>query len=112
MKEKEKKKSKRQKNAPFVYSISLEIIVSIVLAGVIFGVVIGGYINDVFGRRIATIIFYYWISIPLNIAEVSLFEIKGELVNTNCLIITGGQFLFYVINYSLIRVSFTDLLIN
>ncbi|XP_016182617.1 inositol transporter 1-like, partial [Arachis ipaensis] len=105
------------------------------LVGAIFGAAIGGYINDVFGRRIATIIAdlsfiigsvimalapnpmliivgrflvglgvgFASITAPLYIAEVSPSEIRGGLVSANCLMITGGQFLSYVINYGLTR---------
>ncbi|XLU31994.1 hypothetical protein S245_068060, partial [Arachis hypogaea] len=116
-----------------------EIIVSMALVGAIFGAAIGGYINDVFGRRIATIIAdlsfiigsvimalapnpmliivgrflvglgvgFASITAPLYIAEVSPSEIRGGLVSANCLMITGGQFLSYVINYGLTRVPGT-----
>ncbi|XP_057734818.1 inositol transporter 1-like [Arachis stenosperma] len=122
-----------------ITSLKLEIIVSMALVGAIFGAAIGGYINDVFGRRIATIIAdvsfiigsvimalapnpmliivgrflvglgvgFASITAPLYIAEVSPSEIRGGLVSANCLMITGGQFLSYVINYGLTRVPGT-----
>ncbi|MED6130875.1 Integrin alpha chain-like protein (Alpha-int1) [Stylosanthes scabra] len=116
-----------------------EVIVSMALAGAIFGAAIGGYINDLLGRRIATMtadvsfiagsvtmavapspvviivgrflvglgVGFASITAPLYIAEVSPSEIRGGLVSANCLMITGGQFLSYVINYGLTKVPGT-----
>ncbi|RYQ93179.1 hypothetical protein Ahy_B09g099460 [Arachis hypogaea] len=46
------------------------------------------------------------------IVKVSPSEIRGGLISANCLMITSGQFLSYIINYGLTRVSFTNLQIN
>ncbi|XP_061370026.1 inositol transporter 1-like isoform X2 [Gastrolobium bilobum] len=56
-----------------------ETIVSMALVGAIIGASTGGWINDVFGQS-------------------SPAEIRGSLVSTNVLMITGGQFLSYLIN--------------
>lgn len=45
------------------------------------------------------------VTAPVYIAEVSPSEIRGGLVSANNLMITGGQFLSYVINYGLTRVT-------
>lgn len=42
---------------------------------------------------------------PLYISEVSPHRIRGALVSTNGLLITGGQFLSYLINLAFIHVS-------
>ncbi|XP_025661998.1 inositol transporter 1-like [Arachis hypogaea] len=47
------------------------------------------------------------ITAPMYIAEVSPSEIRGGLVSVNCLMITTGQFLSFVINYGLTRVPGT-----
>ncbi|MED6110707.1 Integrin alpha chain-like protein (Alpha-int1) [Stylosanthes scabra] len=44
---------------------------------------------------------------PVYIAEVSPSEIRGGLVGFNALMITGGQFLSFVINYGLTKVPGT-----
>ncbi|KAL9666424.1 hypothetical protein QQ045_000755 [Rhodiola kirilowii] len=107
-----------------------ETIVSMAVAGAIFGAAIGGWMNDKFGRRKsilgADIVFFLgaivmaaapapWVIIigrilvglgvgmasmtsPLYISEASPARIRGALVSTNGLLITGGQFLSYLIN--------------
>ena len=50
------------------------------------------------------------VSAPVYIAEVSPSEIGGGLVSANVLMITGGQFLSFVINYGLTRVSLANFL--
>ncbi|KAJ0017724.1 hypothetical protein Pint_09489 [Pistacia integerrima] len=112
-----------------------ETIVSMAVAGAIFGAGIGGWINDRFGRRIsilaADILFFVgaivmavapapWMIIlgrilvglgvgmasmtsPLYISEASPARIRGALVSTNGLLITGGQFLSYLINLGFTR---------
>ncbi|QHO21390.1 inositol transporter 1-like [Arachis hypogaea] len=47
------------------------------------------------------------VTAPMYIAEVSPSEIRGGLVSINCLMITTGQFLSFVINYGLTRVPGT-----
>ncbi|KAL4307285.1 hypothetical protein AHAS_Ahas16G0263000 [Arachis hypogaea] len=47
------------------------------------------------------------VTAPMYIAEVSPSEIRGGLVSVNCLMITTGQFLSFVINYGLTRVPGT-----
>ncbi|TYI23694.1 hypothetical protein ES332_A06G182400v1 [Gossypium tomentosum] len=107
-----------------------EVIVSMAVAGAIFGAAFGGWINDRFGRKlsilVADILFFVgaivmalapapWMIIigrifvglgvgmasmtaPLYISEASPARIRGALVSTNGLLITGGQFLSYLIN--------------
>ncbi|KAL2329445.1 hypothetical protein Fmac_017026 [Flemingia macrophylla] len=107
-----------------------ETIVSMAIAGAIVGAAIGGWINDAYGRKKATlfadVIFtagailmaaapdpYVLIlgrllvglgvgvasvTAPVYIAEASPSEIRGSLVSTNVLMITGGQFLSYLVN--------------
>lgn len=113
-----------------------ETIVSMSLVGAIIGAVVGGWINDTWGRKRATLIadaFFIIGSLvmsaapdplvliigrfliglcvgvasvtsPVYIAEVSPSEIRGGLVSTNVLMITGGQFLSYLVN-----LAFTEL---
>ncbi|TMX02610.1 hypothetical protein EJD97_020775 [Solanum chilense] len=112
-----------------------ETIVSMAVAGAIFGAATGGWLNDKFGRRlsilIADVLFFVgalvmalapapWLIIvgrifvgfgvgmasmtaPLYISEASPHKIRGALVSMNGLLITGGQFLSYLIN-----LAFTD----
>ncbi|CAK7323272.1 unnamed protein product [Dovyalis caffra] len=107
-----------------------ETIVSMAVAGAIFGAAFGGYMNDKWGRRVAIlaadVVFFFgaivmavapnpWIIVigrilvglgvgmasmtaPLYISEASPARIRGALVSTNGLLITGGQFLSYLIN--------------
>ncbi|OMO64710.1 Sugar/inositol transporter [Corchorus olitorius] len=107
-----------------------EVIVSMAVAGAIFGAGVGGWINDRFGRKIsiliADVLFFVgailmavapapWMIIigrifvglgvgmasmtaPLYISEASPARIRGALVATNGLLITGGQFISYLIN--------------
>ncbi|KAL3351207.1 hypothetical protein AABB24_019687 [Solanum stoloniferum] len=112
-----------------------ETIVSMAVAGAIFGAATGGWLNDKFGRKlsilIADVLFFAgalvmamapapWVIIvgrifvglgvgmasmtaPLYISEASPHKIRGALVSMNGLLITGGQFLSYLIN-----LAFTD----
>ncbi|XLR28297.1 hypothetical protein S83_056197 [Arachis hypogaea] len=50
---------------------------------------------------------FAFVTAPMYIAEVSPSEIRGGLVSVNCLMITTGQFLSFVINYGLTRVPGT-----
>ncbi|KAI6705911.1 hypothetical protein NL676_008873 [Syzygium grande] len=107
-----------------------ESIVSMAVAGAIIGAVIGGWMNDRFGRRSAILVadFLFFIGAvimasalnpalliigrvfvglgvgmasmtsPLYISEASPAKIRGALVSTNGFLITGGQFLSYLIN--------------
>lgn len=107
-----------------------ELIVSMAVAGAIFGAGFGGWINDRFGRKIsllgADVLFFIgaiimaiapqpWVIIlgrifvglgvgmasmtaPLYISEASPAKIRGALVSANGFLITGGQFLAYLIN--------------
>lgn len=47
------------------------------------------------------------VTAPVYIAEVSPSEIRGGLVSANTLMVTGGQFLSFIVNYGLTRVSTT-----
>ncbi|XP_071731841.1 inositol transporter 4-like [Rutidosis leptorrhynchoides] len=112
-----------------------ETIVSMAVAGAIFGAAIGGWVNDRFGRKrsimSADVVFCIgavvmalaptpWVIIigrllvgfgvgmasmtaPLYISEASPARIRGALVSTNGLLITGGQFLSYLINLAFTR---------
>ncbi|KAL5574933.1 hypothetical protein UlMin_016632 [Ulmus minor] len=107
-----------------------ETIVSMAVAGAIFGAAIGGWMNDAFGRKksilVADVVFFFgaivmaiapspWVIIvgrilvglgvgmasmtsPLYISEASPARIRGALVSTNGLLITGGQFLSFLVN--------------
>ncbi|OIW19781.1 hypothetical protein TanjilG_27320 [Lupinus angustifolius] len=107
-----------------------ETIVSMAVAGAIFGAGIGGWMNDKVGRKksilLADVLFFIgaivmaiapapWVIIigrvlvglgvgmasmtsPLYISEASPTRIRGALVCINGLLITGGQFLSYLIN--------------
>ncbi|KAK6265079.1 hypothetical protein SCA6_020513 [Theobroma cacao] len=107
-----------------------EVIVSMAVAGAIFGAAFGGWMNDRFGRKLSILVadalFFVgaivmalapapWMIIlgrifvglgvgmasmtaPLYISEASPARIRGALVSTNGLLITGGQFLSYLIN--------------
>ena len=44
------------------------------------------------------------VSVPLYISEASPAKIRGALVSTNSLMITGGQFLSYLINLAFTKV--------
>lgn len=100
------------------------------IVGAIIGAAAGGWINDAYGRKKATlladIIFTLGaivmaaapdpyvlilgrllvglgvgvasVTAPVYIAEASPSEIRGGLVSTNVLMITGGQFLSYLVN--------------
>lgn len=48
---------------------------------------------------------------PLYISEASPARIRGALVSTNGFLITGGQFLAYLINLAFTRVSSTSTII-
>lgn len=105
--------------------------------GAIIGAVFGGWINDTFGRKKATlfadVIFVAGsvvmaaapdpyvlifgrllvglgigvasVTAPVYISEASPTEVRGGLVSTNVLMITGGQFLSYLVNLAFTEVS-------
>ncbi|KAF7807225.1 inositol transporter 1-like [Senna tora] len=123
------------KNSSFLQ----ETIVSMALVGAIIGAAAGGWINDVFGRKKATLLADVIFAIgaiimavapdpyvlivgrlfvgvgvgiasvtaPVYIAEASPSEIRGGLVSTNVLMITGGQFLSYLLNLAFTEVPGT-----
>ncbi|RDX66102.1 Inositol transporter 1, partial [Mucuna pruriens] len=116
-----------------------ETIVGMAIAGAIIGAATGGWINDAYGRKKATlfadVIFTLGailmaaapdpyvlilgrllvglgvgiasVTAPVYIAEASPSEIRGSLVSTNVLMITGGQFLSYLINLAFTRLPGT-----
>ncbi|KAK1400519.1 Inositol transporter 1 [Heracleum sosnowskyi] len=116
-----------------------ETIVSMALVGAIIGAAAGGWINDAYGRKRATLLadvifiigslgmaaapdpyvlifgrFLVGLGIgtasvtaPMYIAEASPSEIRGGLVSTNVLMITGGQFLSYLVNLAFTEVPGT-----
>ncbi|XP_004296737.1 PREDICTED: inositol transporter 1 isoform X1 [Fragaria vesca subsp. vesca] len=116
-----------------------ETIVSMAIVGAIIGAAAGGWINDAYGRKKATLLAdvvfalgaivmaaapdpYVLIlgrllvglgvgvasvTAPVYIAEASPSEIRGGLVSTNVLMITGGQFLSYLVNLGFTEVPGT-----
>ncbi|EOY07025.1 Inositol transporter 1 isoform 2 [Theobroma cacao] len=116
-----------------------ETIVSMALVGAMIGAASGGWINDAYGRKKATLLadvvftagaivmavapdpyilimgrFLVGLGVgtasvtaPVYIAEASPSEIRGELVSTNVLMITGGQFLSYLVNLAFTQVQGT-----
>ncbi|KAL3642092.1 Integrin alpha chain-like protein (Alpha-int1) [Castilleja foliolosa] len=114
-----------------------ETIVSMAIVGAIIGAAVGGWINDTFGRKRATlyadVVFALGsivmaaapdpyvlifgrlliglgvgvasVTAPVYIAEASPSEIRGGLVSTNVLMITGGQFLSYLVNLAFTEYS-------
>ncbi|KAL3506698.1 hypothetical protein ACH5RR_032080 [Cinchona calisaya] len=116
-----------------------ETIVSMALLGAMTGAAVGGWINDAFGRKKATlsadVVFAVGsivmavapgpyvlilgrllvglgvgvasVTAPVYIAEASPSEIRGALVSTNVLMITGGQFLSYLVNLAFTEVPGT-----
>nr|GEW96156.1 inositol transporter 1-like [Tanacetum cinerariifolium] len=120
-------------------SVLQETIVSMALLGAMIGAAAGGWLNDVRGRKSATLIAdvifalgsfvmaaapdpYVLIfgrllvglgvgiasvTAPMYIAEAAPSEIRGGLVSTNVLMITGGQFLSYLVNLGFTQVRGT-----
>ncbi|KAE8077175.1 hypothetical protein FH972_015765 [Carpinus fangiana] len=116
-----------------------ETIVSMALVGAIIGAAVGGWINDAYGRKKATLIADVVFAVgsivmaaapdpyvlilgrllvglgvgvasvtaPVYIAEASPSEIRGGLVSTNVLMITGGQFISYLVNLAFTEVPGT-----
>ncbi|EYU45216.1 hypothetical protein MIMGU_mgv1a0050001mg, partial [Erythranthe guttata] len=116
-----------------------ETIVSMALVGAIIGAALGGWINDSFGRKKATlsadVVFVLGsivmaaapnpyvlifgrllvglgvgvasVTAPVYIAEAAPSEIRGGLVSTNVLMITGGQFVSYLVNLAFTEVPGT-----
>lgn len=110
---------------------------SMALVGAMIGAAAGGWINDVYGRKKATLLADVVFTVgslvmaaapdpyvlifgrllvglgvgvasvtaPMYIAEASPSEIRGGLVSTNVLMITGGQFLSYLVNLAFTEVS-------
>lgn len=108
------------------------------IVGAIFGAALGGWFNDTYGRKKATlfadILFIIGsiimcvapdpyvlivgrllvglgvgiasVTAPVYIAEASPSEIRGGLVATNVLMITGGQFVSYLVNLAFTEVRF------
>ncbi|XP_021751838.1 inositol transporter 1-like isoform X2 [Chenopodium quinoa] len=123
------------KNSSFLQ----ETIVSMAQVGAIIGAVFGGWINDTFGRKKATlladVIFMAGsfvmaaapnpyvlifgrllvglgvgvasVTAPVYISEAAPTEVRGGLVSTNVLMITGGQFLSYLVNLGFTEVPGT-----
>ncbi|GAA0183434.1 transporter [Lithospermum erythrorhizon] len=116
-----------------------ETIVSMAIVGAMIGAAAGGWLNDLYGRKKATlsadVIFALGsvvmaaapdpyilivgrllvglgvgvasVTAPVYIAEASPSEIRGGLVGTNVLMITGGQFLSYLVNIAFTQVPGT-----
>ena len=49
------------------------------------------------------------VTAPVYIAEASPSEIRGSLVSTNVLMITGGQFIAYLVNLAFTEVRLISL---
>lgn len=113
------------------------------LVGAFIGSAMGGWINDAYGRKRATlladIVFVIGaifmaaapdpyvlifgrflvglgvgiasVTAPVYIAEASPSQIRGGLVSMNVLMITGGQFLSYVVNLAFTEVRLKDYLL-
>ncbi|KAG9136196.1 hypothetical protein Leryth_003801 [Lithospermum erythrorhizon] len=109
------------------------------IVGAMIGAAAGGWINDIYGRKRATlaadVIFALGsvvmaaapdpyiliigrllvglgvgvasVTAPVYIAEAAPSEIRGGLVGTNVLMITGGQFLSYLVNLAFTEVPGT-----
>ncbi|KAJ8755417.1 hypothetical protein K2173_019215 [Erythroxylum novogranatense] len=116
-----------------------ETIVSMALVGAMIGAASGGWINDAYGRKKATLLADVMfaagsvvmaaapdpyvliigrllvglgvgiasVTAPVYIAEASPSEVRGGLVSTNVLMITGGQFLSYLVNLAFTEVPGT-----
>ncbi|GAA0147534.1 transporter [Lithospermum erythrorhizon] len=116
-----------------------ETIVSMALVGAMIGAAAGGWLNDIYGRKRATlsadVVFALGsivmaaapdpyvlifgrllvglgvgvasVTAPVYISEASPSEIRGGLVSTNVLMITGGQFLSYLVNLAFTQVPGT-----
>ncbi|KAL8255491.1 hypothetical protein R6Q59_030558 [Mikania micrantha] len=116
-----------------------ETIVSMALVGAMIGAAAGGWMNDAYGRKRATLLadvvfalgsfvmagapdpyilifgrFLVGLGVgvasvtaPMYIAEAAPSEIRGGLVSTNVLMITGGQFLSYLVNLAFTEVPGT-----
>nr|CAD1836996.1 unnamed protein product [Ananas comosus var. bracteatus] len=116
-----------------------ETIVSMALVGAMIGAAGGGWVNDAYGRKKATLLADVVFTVgslimcaapdpyvlilgrllvglgvgiasvtaPVYIAEAAPSEIRGGLVATNVLMITGGQFLSYLVNLAFTEVSGT-----
>lgn len=113
-----------------------ETIVSMALVGAMIGATGGGWFNDAYGRKKATLfadvvfasgavvmaaapnpyvlivgrllvglgVGMASVTAPVYIAEASPSEIRGALVGINVLMITGGQFLAYLVNLAFTEV--------
>lgn len=111
------------------------------LVGAIIGATMGGWLNDSYGRKKATLISDIIFAVgsvvmaaapdpyvlilgrllvglgvgvasvtaPVYIAEASPSEIRGGLVSTNVLMITGGQFISYLVNLAFTEVRLISL---
>lgn len=111
------------------------------LVGAIIGATTGGWLNDSYGRKKATLISDIIFAVgsvvmaaapdpyvlilgrllvglgvgvasvtaPVYIAEASPSEIRGGLVSTNVLMITGGQFISYLVNLAFTEVRLISL---
>ena len=114
------------------------------LCGAMIGAATGGWINDAYGRKKATlsadVVFVLGsivmavapdpyvlilgrflvglgvgvasVTAPVYIAEASPSEIRGGLVSTNVLMITGGSFLSYLVNLAFTEVSYLGLVFS
>ncbi|XWS56657.1 hypothetical protein CRYUN_Cryun09bG0104600 [Craigia yunnanensis] len=84
-----------------------EIIVSMTVAGAIVGAAIGGWLNDRFGGKVLILLadgLFAVGALVMAFAQVPRMIIVGS---TNGLLITGGQFLSYLINLAFTKTSWT-----
>lgn len=108
---------------------------STAIAGAIIGAAVGGWMNDRFGRKISILVAdtlfllgslvmvaaptpsvlilgrvivgigMASMASPLYISETSPTRVRGALVGLNSFLITGGQFLSYLINLAFTKVK-------
>uniref|UniRef100_A0A803LMA7 Major facilitator superfamily (MFS) profile domain-containing protein n=1 Tax=Chenopodium quinoa TaxID=63459 RepID=A0A803LMA7_CHEQI len=84
-----------------------ETIVSMALVGAMIGSAGGGWLNDVYGRKKATLLADFVFTAGAIVMEASPTEVRGGLVSTNVLMITFGQFLSYCVNLAFTQVPGT-----
>ncbi|GJT83990.1 inositol transporter 1-like protein, partial [Tanacetum coccineum] len=93
------------------FAYTLETIDSMALLGEMIGAAAGGWLNDVRGRKSATliadVIFALGSFVMAAAPEAAPSKRRGGLVSTNVLMISGGQFLSYLVNLGFTQVRVT-----
>ncbi|CAG5118305.1 unnamed protein product [Candidula unifasciata] len=76
-------------------SLWQELIVSITIGGAFLAALVGGFLNDLIGRKkmtiVASFVCFASMTVPVYIAESAPFHLRGRLVTINNMFITGGQ---------------------